>query len=118
MAPGQVQVYGGVSKLGVAEKHLDGAQVGASFQHVRREAVSQRMRRYVLGDAGTLGGLVHSLPDDLLCNRHIGSPALNRPGEKIGLGLHPAPVLAQGLQQLRGQQHIAVAAPPCPDAHE
>ena len=52
----------------------------------------------------------HRLPDDLLCNGHICPPALHRTWEQIGLGLHPAPVLAQSLQQLRGQQHVAITA--------
>jgi hypothetical protein len=34
-----VQVDGGVSELGMTEEHLDGAQVGACFQHVCREAM-------------------------------------------------------------------------------
>ena len=92
-----MQVDGGVSELGVSEKNLDGAQVGAGFQHVRCEAMPQRMGRYVLSDTGTLSGLVHGLPDNLLCNRHICPPALHRAWEKVGLGLHPSPVLAQGL---------------------
>src|ERR1035437_825843 len=111
MASGQVQVDSGVSELGMAEQNLDGAQVGAGFQHMSCETMPQAVRRYVLGDAGTLGGLVHSLPDDLLRNGDIGPPALHRAWEKIGLGLHPAPVLAQSLQQLRGQHYVAVAAP-------
>src|SRR5450631_1599980 len=94
MAPGQVQVDGGVSELGVSEKDLDGAQVGAGFEHMRCEAMPQRMGRYVLGDAGTLSGLVHGLPDNLLCNGYVGPPALHRTWKKIGLGLHPSPVLA------------------------
>src|SRR5208337_2224951 len=110
MAPGQVQIDGGMSELGVSEKNLNGAQVGAGFQHVCCEAVPQSVRRYMLSDPGTLGGLVHGLPDDLLCNGHVGSPALHRTWEQVGLGLHPAPVLAQSLQQLRSQQHIAVPA--------
>src|SRR6202011_6415693 len=89
MASGQVKVDGGVSKLGMAEKNLDGAQVGASFQHVRCEAVSQRMRRYVLGDAGTLGGLVHGLPDDLLRYGHVCAPVFNSARKQKGLRLHP-----------------------------
>src|ERR1035437_9197837 len=92
MALGQVQVNGGVSELGVSEKHLDGAQIGAGFQPMGSEAMSKRMRRYVLGDPGTLGSLVHGLPDDLLCNGHVGPPALYCAWEKIGLGLHPSPV--------------------------
>src|SRR5271166_3689348 len=110
MAPGQVQMDGGMSELGVSEKHLNGAQVGAGFQHVCCEAVPQSVRRYMLSDPGTLGGFVHGLPDDLLCNGNVGSPALHRTWEQVGLGLHPAPVLAQSLQQLRSQQHIAVPA--------
>jgi hypothetical protein len=30
------------------------------------------MKGNVLGDAGTLGGLVHDVPDDLLFSRHVG----------------------------------------------
>ena len=39
MAPGQVQIDGGMGELGMTEKNLDGAQVGAGFQHVRGEAM-------------------------------------------------------------------------------
>src|ERR1019366_2776900 len=109
MAPGEVQVDGGVGELGMAKQNLDGAQVGAGFQHMSCETMPQAVRRYVLGDAGTLGGLVYRLPDDLFRNRDIGPPSLHRTWEQIGLGLHPAPILAQSLQQLGGQQDIAVA---------
>src|ERR1017187_2905729 len=93
----------------MAKQNLDGAQVGAGFQHMSCETMPQAVRRYVLGDAGTLGGLVYRLPDDLFRNRDIGPPSLHRTWEQIGLGLHPAPILAQSLQQLGGQQDIAVA---------
>ena len=39
MAPGQVQIDCRVFELGVSEKHLDGAQIGACFQHVSRKTV-------------------------------------------------------------------------------
>ena len=110
VASGQVQVNGGVSELGMTEKNLDGAQVGAGFQHMSRETVPQAVRRHMLGDSCTLGGLAYCLPDDLLCNGNICSPTLHRTWEQIGLGLHPAPILAQSLQQLRGQQHVTIAA--------
>src|ERR1035441_450871 len=90
----------------MAKQNLDGAQVGAGFQHMSCETMPQAVRRYVLGDAGTLGGLVYRLPDDLFRNRDIGPPSLHRTWEQIGLGLHPAPILAQSLQQLGGQQDI------------
>ena len=40
VAPRQVQVNRRVFKLGVSEKYLDGAQIGAGFQHVSGEAMS------------------------------------------------------------------------------
>ena len=35
----QVQVDYGVLKLGMSEKHLDGAQIGTCFEHMRGETV-------------------------------------------------------------------------------
>src|SRR5438270_8820065 len=43
-------------ELGVAEQHLDDADVGVLLQQVRGEAVPQRMRRYPLLDSGSLSG--------------------------------------------------------------
>ena len=37
VAPRQVQIDGRVFELGVSEKHLDGAQIGARFEHMRGE---------------------------------------------------------------------------------
>lgn len=44
--------------VGVAEKLLDDAQVGASLEHVRREAVAQRVRVQPL-DPHDSAGLGH-----------------------------------------------------------
>jgi len=110
MAPGQVQIDGRMFELGVPEKHLDGAQIGACFKHMRGETVSQRMGRYVLLDAGLLGCLCHSRPNDLLSNRHVSPPVVYHAWEQVGLGLHPAPVLSQSVQKLGSQQNIAIAA--------
>jgi hypothetical protein len=74
----------------MSQQHLDGAQIGARFEHVRCETVPQRVRKYVLADAGTPGGVVHGLPDNLLCNRYVGPPAFHRTWKQIGLGLDPA----------------------------
>jgi hypothetical protein len=35
-----MQVECGIANLGMAKQNLDGAQVGAGFQHVSREAVT------------------------------------------------------------------------------
>src|ERR1019366_807682 len=110
MAAGQMQVECGIANLGMAEQNLDGAQVGAGFQHMGREAVSKQMRRNALADTGALTSLVHSLPHDLRSNGHVCPPVVHRAWEQIGLGFHPAPVLTQSLQQLGAQENIAVAA--------
>ena len=40
MAPGQMQIEGSISDLGMAEKNLNRAQVGTGFQHVGCETMS------------------------------------------------------------------------------
>lgn len=99
------------------EKNLDGAQVDASFQHMRGEAMPQRMRRYMLGDPGTLGCLVHRLPDDLLCDGNVGPPALHRPWEQVSLGLHPAPVTRAVSPAASESALHRDHGHPCPGAH-
>jgi len=49
-------------------------------------------------------------PDNLLGNRYVGPPVVDCPGKKVSSRFHPAPILAQGVEQLRGQQDVAVAA--------
>src|ERR1035441_4592030 len=107
MAAGQMQVESGIADLGMAEQYLNGAQVGAGFQHVCREAVAKQMRRHALLDAGALASLVYGLPHNLRSNGHIRPPVVDRAWEQVGLGLHPAAVLTQRLQQLGAQENIA-----------
>src|ERR1019366_8563051 len=110
MAAGQMQVECRIADLGMAKQYLNGAKVGAGFQHMSCEAVSKQMRRNTLVDAGALARLVHGLPHDLRSDGHICPPVVHRAGEQIGLRLHPAPVLTQSLQQLGAQENIAIAA--------
>src|ERR1035438_538954 len=94
----------------MSEKYLDGAQIGACFEHMRGETVPERVRRYVLLDTGLLGCVGHSVPDDLFGNGHISPPIVQHTWKQVGLGFHPAPVLSQSVQKLGGQQNIAIAA--------
>src|SRR5271163_3059419 len=52
---GDPRVTGGGVELGVAEQHLDDANIGVLLQQVRSKAVPQRMRRHPLLDPGGLG---------------------------------------------------------------
>ena len=46
----------------VSEHLLDGAQIGAALEQVRREGVTQRVRRDGLRDAGLIDVLAENLP--------------------------------------------------------
>src|SRR5947207_4564485 len=71
--------------------------------------VPQGVRMNFLADAGALGRFFAGSPDDLWGNRMIGGvPAVA--GEQPDGGFTPetAPVLTQGLEQVRTQHDIAV----------
>jgi hypothetical protein len=50
MASGQMQVYGSIAELGVSKQYLNGAQIGASFQHMCGKAVTKHVRINTLRD--------------------------------------------------------------------
>src|ERR1051325_6697102 len=60
---------GGV-ELGVAEQHLDDADIGILLQQMRGEAVPQSVRRHPLLDPGSLGGGVDGAVE-LACRERI-----------------------------------------------
>ena len=59
---GHVRVNFGRADVSMAEHFLDDAQVGAIFQKVRREAVTQHVRSDVAGDAGVFHAAFYALP--------------------------------------------------------
>ena len=90
----------------MAQEHLNDAEVGASLQQMRGEAVPQRVHRRVLGQAGrgagrTAGGVQH-LDIDRLRFVAAGKQPMLRPRQ--------TPVGAQDAEQLRRQHDIAVIA--------
>jgi hypothetical protein len=79
------------------------------------------MRMNTLGDAGALRGHAAGVPDNLVGDGGIHAVAFHHAGEHVGGRLHPAPVLAQGIQQFGTERHVAVAlalALPDMDQHE
>src|SRR5258708_27944221 len=74
------------------------------------ETVPCRLRSHRLSPSSMFPGLDRGRPDILVRDGYIGPPVFDRAGEQLCLWFHPAPVLAQGLQQLRGQQDVAVTA--------
>ena len=63
-----------------------------------------------LVDARSLGSLAASQPHDVGRDGHVGADAFDGTGKEIDFGLHPAPVHAQGLQQLGTEWNIAIAS--------
>jgi hypothetical protein len=51
-----MQIECRIANLGMAKQYLDGAQIGAGFQHVCREAVAKQMGRTALADKGPREG--------------------------------------------------------------
>jgi hypothetical protein len=86
VAPRQVQIDRRVREVGVAEEHLDGAEVRARLQQMRRVRMSQRVRRDGLVDLGARRGQPHGVPNRLCRNRPVGAPPFLRAGEEIRLG--------------------------------
>src|ERR1700758_156527 len=87
----------------MAEKQLNAAQIGAGVQQMCRERVAQNVRAQRLPDT--------QLPAQLLADdtHRVRLQRLPRslPLKEPVLGLAPAPVHAQDLQQLRRQHHLA-----------
>jgi hypothetical protein len=55
-----------VFQVGMAEKELNGSQIGPGFQVVRGKTVAQRMRTDPFRDAGTNGGRFADIPNGLI----------------------------------------------------
>ena len=110
VSAGKVQVDHRVFQLYVAEQQLNGAQVGACFQQVSCIGVSKQVGVNAFFDAGPLGRGLTGVPDHLGGKRLIRTPVVDGARKQPGLRLHPAPVLPQGLQQLRTERDVAVTS--------
>jgi hypothetical protein len=62
------------------------------------------MGRDVFGDTRPVGGLPAGFRRHLRVDGDIGPAVVHGAGEQIGLGFHPAPIDAQGLQQFLTQR--------------
>src|SRR3974390_2134076 len=91
-------------QLGVAEQHLDHANVGALFEQVGGKAMPQRMRRHALGDARQiLGGGDGAV-------ELTGGDRIDRvlAWEEPDLRSRRMPPVAQQFEQLRREHHGAI----------
>jgi hypothetical protein len=61
----EMQIDGGVFQVRMAEKQLNGSQIGTGFQVVGSKTVPQCVRANSFRDAGTNGGLFADIPNGL-----------------------------------------------------
>ena len=102
MALGEMQIDRGLFQIAVAQQQLDGAQVGAGFEQVSGESMTQSvgMDALVL-KTGAFGGLLTGGPEDLGGNRIVcRMPSVAGEQPVGGFAFQPAPVDAQRIEQL------------------
>lgn len=87
----------------MAEQELNAAQIGARINQMGSEGVPQHMRAERLPDTQLLAQLLTD--NTRWCSLQLLSCA--PAGKEPVLGLAPSPVVAQNLQQLRRQHHLA-----------
>ena len=94
----------GRADIGVSEKELNGVQVGTGFQQVGGEAVTQSVGRDGFLDAGFGGGLAHKIENRFGCDGFV----FDVPWEEPVLGAVDFPMLAEGVEENRGEHDVAV----------
>src|SRR3989454_2226543 len=112
MPPGEMQIDRRFLKVAMPQQHLDGAQIGPSFEQMSGKAVTQRMGMDVLVfKAGALRGLLTGTPENLGGDRMTcRMPSVAGKQPVGGLAPKSAPVDAQGVEQLRAEHDISVLA--------
>src|SRR5215469_18370268 len=68
----------------------------------------ERMRVEALVDARCLGSLAASQPHVIGSDGQVDTPAVYGSGEEIDLGLHPAPIDSESLEQSRTERHFPI----------
>src|SRR5215467_8146577 len=104
----EMQIDDGVFQVRMAEKQLNGSQIGTGFQVVRGKTVPQRVRTDFFLDTGTNGGSFADVPNRLVGDGLFLAAMAGATGKQKILRFSPAPVLTQGLQQRVTQGDLAV----------
>lgn len=106
-----MQIDGCFFQITMPQQNLDRSEIGAGFQQMRGEAVSQRVRMDILAQAGARRCSPAGQPDDLGGDRMVGCvPAIAWKQPHLRFSSQGAPVLPQGFQQLGAQHDVTVLA--------
>ena len=112
-------VNGGGIDLGVAQQHLDHADIDALFEQVSGKRMAQSVRTHALMDPGELGRLMHGAVQLSRRDRIGAAAAWEQPaiGEHHPAALAFAPPLTKQIQQVRGKHGALGPCVPCPARH-
>src|SRR3982074_675688 len=112
MPAGEMKINRRFLKVAMPQQHLDGAQVGTGFEQMSGKPVAQSVGMDVLVfKAGAFGGLLTGIQQDLGSDRiTCGMPSVAGKQPVRWLVLEPAPIDAQGIEQLGAEHDLAVLA--------
>src|SRR5215467_6797596 len=106
-----MQVDGGLFQIAMPQQGLNDAEIGTCFEQMSGEAMAQRVGMQAFADACPLGGFATSMPNRFGVDRLISAvilPAGKEPDARFFS--QPLPVLAQFVEQLGAEHHVAILA--------
>src|SRR5258708_39725076 len=84
LARSDAQVLGGGGQAAMTEQQLNGPQIGAGFEQMDSECVSQRMRCDRLGKSGQVMCFLTRSFDGIFRDRLVGATALGQSAPPVG----------------------------------
>ena len=105
-----MEIAGGLFQIVMPQQNLNRVQIGAGFQHVRGEAVTEHVGIHLFLDPSTTGSVLAGMPWGFRIDGLITAmPAV--PGkEPDGFSSQAPPVCAEFVEQNGTEHHVAVLA--------
>ena len=109
-----MEVDGRLFQVGMAQQHLNGAQVGAGFEQVSCEAVAKSVGVKLFPDSRAFGGFAAGVPDDFGADWILGGgmPSAAREQPLGRFPAQPAKMLPEFFEQMRAEHCRPEREPP------
>ena len=104
---GNMEVAGRGTEIAMAQQDLNGSQVGAGLEQVGSETEAQGMHAEAFAQARSGQRLLADLLDRPRTDRLVGLAS----GEEVRLGSLDLPILAEDLQEPRGEHQVSIPVP-------
>jgi hypothetical protein len=105
-----MEIDGGFFQIVMAQQDLNGVQVGAGFQQVRGEAVTEHVGIHLLLNAGAAGGVLTSVTRRFGIDGLIAAVPAVAGEQPYGFSAQALPVRAELIEQDGTEHHVAVLA--------